>query len=343
VSAWDSYPTNYREAEVQTILTAVHAGECASVIGLSGAGKSNLLGFLAQRVSDGPGFLLVDCNDLPAANADSLLAKLVEALGGEALPHPSIRELAELVQKRLVDQPGGLCFLLDRFDPFIASALVASNLRSLRDRFKYKVTYVTATRAPLDPGSELAELFFAHTFWLGALSRADALWSIQQYAQRNGVDWDDATMESIFELSAGYPSMLRAVCESYAAGTPLELLAMREALPVKRRVAEFWFDAPSEEALRQSGLEDHLLLQLPPQPNELTAAEKRLLDTLSAHEGEVCSKEMLITAVWPEEKLTAGLRDDSLTQLVHRLREKINTDGKEHIQTVSGRGYRYHE
>ena len=45
MSAWDAYPANYREAEVRAILAALRAGECVSVIGLSGAGKSNLIGF----------------------------------------------------------------------------------------------------------------------------------------------------------------------------------------------------------------------------------------------------------------------------------------------------------
>ena len=48
MSVWDSYPANYRAREVQYIHTAVQAGECVAVVGLSGAGKSNLIGFLAN-------------------------------------------------------------------------------------------------------------------------------------------------------------------------------------------------------------------------------------------------------------------------------------------------------
>lgn len=48
-------------------------------------------------------------------------------------------------------------------------------------------------------------------------------------------------------------------------------------------------------------------------------------------------------AVWHEEKLIEGLRDDRLAQLVRRLRAKIETDPSKPrlIQTVPGRGYRY--
>ena len=51
MSVWDSFPADYRAREVQFILKAVQAGECAAVVGLSGAGKSNLVGFLANRSS----------------------------------------------------------------------------------------------------------------------------------------------------------------------------------------------------------------------------------------------------------------------------------------------------
>lgn len=51
MSVWDDYPTDYRQREVEYILSAVASGECVSVAGLSGAGKSNLLGFIAHRAS----------------------------------------------------------------------------------------------------------------------------------------------------------------------------------------------------------------------------------------------------------------------------------------------------
>ena len=46
---WEAYPSGYRAGEVAALRCAARAGECSAVIGLSGAGKSNLLGFLAYR------------------------------------------------------------------------------------------------------------------------------------------------------------------------------------------------------------------------------------------------------------------------------------------------------
>jgi DNA-binding response OmpR family regulator len=49
-------------------------------------------------------------------------------------------------------------------------------------------------------------------------------------------------------------------------------------------------------------------------------------------------------AVWPEVKVyDEGLQDDSLAQLVRRLRRKIEPDPSNpvHIFNVTGRGYRF--
>jgi ATPase subunit of ABC transporter with duplicated ATPase domains len=75
--SWDQYPEHYRCAEVQAVLKAIQAGDSAAVIGLSGAGKSNLLGFLAHRVSaPGVKMLLVDCNRLAVPDSTHLYAAL---------------------------------------------------------------------------------------------------------------------------------------------------------------------------------------------------------------------------------------------------------------------------
>ncbi|MBI4631516.1 MAG: hypothetical protein HY740_07365, partial [Chloroflexi bacterium] len=65
MSLWDDYPRDYRQREVKMILNAAHAGESVSLIGLSGAGKSNLMGYIAhtQGMPTHP-LVLVDFNRL---------------------------------------------------------------------------------------------------------------------------------------------------------------------------------------------------------------------------------------------------------------------------------------
>lgn len=368
MSSWDAYPPDYRQAEVRAILSALRAGECVSLVGLSGAGKSNLVGYLTNRCQpeNGPALVLVDGNRAIPRTACGLLRLAARALSAPA-PAPGMDELAALEDSlaRRLAGPGGLCLVFDRFDalPPEEQQAAAGPLRALRDAFKYQLTYLTATRRPLDPNSELAELFYANTLWLGPLNPADARWSIEQYRTRQveagrELAWDEAARTTLARISWGYPALLRACCEALALGCPLAESDLRAHPAVQRRVQEFWADRPSAEDVQRSGLSGQPLLgeasgsgapagavpdALSIQNPDLTASEQRLLACLLAQPGHVVEKDALIQAVWPADKVIDGLRDDSLAQLIRRLRQKVEPDpaNPRYILTVPGRGYRY--
>ena len=353
MSAWDETPEDYRADQVQHILSAVRAGESAAVIGLSGSGKSNLLGYLAHRwgkAGDWPRLVLVDCNRLADASPASFYRLIRTALGDISAATDELIAL-EARLGHLLAEASSLGLLLDRFDALTGSAdpSIYSNLRALRDAHKYELAYVIATRHPLDAHNEFAELFFAHTLWLGPLSESDVIWNVQRYARRTGLTWDTDTTRQIAEVSGGYPALLRAVCEAHAGGCPLSIPELIQHPAVQRRLDEFWADQPEAATLQLCGLNDNPLLTASRQPgkidtSELTAKEHALWEYLLAHPGQVCEKDDLIRAVWPEDRIfERGIRDDSLAQLVRRLREKIEIDpsNPRHIQTVAGRGYRF--
>jgi DNA-binding winged helix-turn-helix (wHTH) protein len=76
--------------------------------------------------------------------------------------------------------------------------------------------------------------------------------------------------------------------------------------------------------------------------SELTAKEYLLLEYLKSHADKVCTKDELVHAIWPEDVIyKQGIRDESLAQLVRRLRVKIEMNPTEphFIQTIPGRGY----
>jgi len=366
MSTWDSYPATYRQTEVQAIAAAARAGECCAVAGLSGSGKSNLLGFMANRLKadQTPAFVLVDCNRLaPAASGPELLAGLF-GLIGSALGTAGVQTFeaaAAVIQQRLAAEPVGVCLLFDRFEAAASQTgpdgTAASNLRALRDLYKYDLTYVIAARRPPDPHNELAELFYAHTLWLGPLSLEDARWTTNRYAQRLGQSWDSSRVDRLIEATGGYPAFLRAACEASAAGCPPELQQLALHPAVSRRLTEFLADKPTPAELAASRLAGLPLLALAGLPTgsttpaaqpvsvELTAKEHLLYSYFQAHPNQVCEKDDLVHAVWPEDVIfQTGVRDDSLAQLVRRLREKIeqNPSSPQHILTVPGRGYRYH-
>lgn len=352
MSVWASYPRDYRAREVDAIVAAARAGECVSVVGLSGAGKSNLLGFVAHtQATPSHPFVLVDGNRLPEHTPSAYLHEVCRALGASpgSEAAPAAEKLEALLAKRLSPPESSLTLLLDRFDVLADSRPLAGMLRALRDAHKYQLTFVTATRRPLPPDTEVAELFYAHTVWLGVLAEGDARWNVDRFAERGRLRWDKKVADRLIAASGGYPSFLRAACEAHAEGAGLEIENLASHPAVQRRLEEFFSDRPGDDELRRSGLEGVPLLKARRQPGSapaanLTAKEARLLSTFQAHPGVVCEKDDLIRAVWPEDKVfERGVRDDSLAQLVRRLREKIEADpaNPRHIQTAPGRGYTY--
>lgn len=364
MSTWDTYPSDYRFQEVQAILAAVQTGECVSIVGLSGSGKSNLLGFIANRLNKNqpnlsrlPAFYLVDCNRLVEFTPQALfrlvsstLSRKEPAVAGDALAG------LEAVLDQKIAEEKQVSLLFDRFDTFMHALVedkvrlaVAANLRALRDAHKYDLTCVLGTRRPLDPNTELAELFFAHTLWLGPLAENDARWNISSYAQRKGSIWGEEVVQAILKTSWGYPSILRAVCEACADGNSLEIHHLLEHPAVRKRVDEFWADRPSSDDLRLSRLTNHPILSADRVPfavdtTQLTAKENLLWEYFLAHPEQVCEKDDLIRSVWPEDRIfERGIRDDSLAQLIRRLREKVepNPATPLHIHTIPGRGYRF--
>jgi hypothetical protein len=381
MSTWSAYPSDYRSAEVHALLAAAQAGECSAVLGLSGAGKSNLLGFLANRAasslppfggdealppygSDVPSaddkalpHALVDCNRLPEPTPRGFWHLVRRGLDAGTLDHPTdeFGPLESSLAARLNDPNLRFCLIFDRFDalPVEIRPWVYGGLRALRDDHKYALTYLVASRHPIDPQSELAELFYAHTLWLGPLAANDAHWSAAGYAARTGQAWDEASLARLIELSGGYPALLRAACEAYASGCPLELPALLAHPALRHRLDEFWSAAPTPAELRLSRLEAIPLLagsapvEIRPGPafdtSSLTAKELRLWEAFQSRAGEVYEKDDLIRAVWPEDKVfMESIRDDALAQLVRRLRQKVveQTGDEQIIQTVPGRGYK---
>ncbi|MBI9050843.1 MAG: winged helix-turn-helix domain-containing protein [Anaerolineaceae bacterium] len=347
-SIWETYPTTYRQKEIAEISYAVQGGNCVSVVGLSGSGKSNLLGFLYHRKNKDNNYFWIDGNRAAlSSDANDLLHLIIKALGNSENTSDPLENILNLISDQVERCSTPICLIIDRFDAFQdeQAKTIASQLRYLRDTFKYQLTYILGTRTPIDHENEIAELCYAHTIYLGALSKADALWSVQSYTARNQLTWDDTVTEKIIDASGAYPSFMRAACEAVAAGCIPDANQLLQNSAVLRRLEEFKHSQTTPDLLEKSGLTDHPWIQSS-QPGmdteQLTAQEFRLLSALQANSAELCTKDELIQAIWPEDKIYGqGLRDDSLAQLVRRLRTKIEPDpsNPQKIQTVPGRGY----
>jgi hypothetical protein len=73
---------------------------------------------------------------------------------------------------------------------------------------------------------------------------------------------------------------------------------------------------------------------------EFTKKEHLLFVLLQSHEGELCERETIIDAVWPETK-ESGVSDWAIDRLVARLRSKLKSHGSPFtVVTVVTRGYK---
>lgn len=72
---------------------------------------------------------------------------------------------------------------------------------------------------------------------------------------------------------------------------------------------------------------------------ELSKKEHLLFSYLKENLGEICEREAIIEAVWPEEE-ALGVSDWAIDRLVARLRKKVKQEGEFEIVTVKTRGFK---
>ena len=169
-----------RERDLQSLLNAVRAAECASIVGLSNMGKSAMLRDacnpgVRKKVLGEPDddwlFVYVDCNLMPERSERALheivLRNVIESLRRAGAQDGLLPRLDRLYQQ-VVEPPTplrsplafndaltALCqdsgrnavIALDEFDdPFEKlDGRVFLNLRATKDRFGPRLTYMTAT------------------------------------------------------------------------------------------------------------------------------------------------------------------------------------------------------
>jgi hypothetical protein len=182
---WQAYPSSYRATQMAVLARCIQMGESGSVIGLAGAGKSNLLGFLCHRPEVLRSYLpqgappvipvLVDMNNMPGDDLATLyrviLRALYEAHAQLAAVDHSLDQIAQVLYRRVEDKIDPflsqsalrealfsfqdrnvrLALVLDPFDAFCRSATlqVLDNVRGLRDSFKATLSYVVGLRQEL--------------------------------------------------------------------------------------------------------------------------------------------------------------------------------------------------
>ena len=73
---------------------------------------------------------------------------------------------------------------------------------------------------------------------------------------------------------------------------------------------------------------------------DFTKKEDTLFNYLKRHLNELCERDDIISAVWPEQE-ELGVSDWAIDRLVARVRSKLKSQNSPyHIQTIVTRGYK---
>ena len=76
-------------------------------------------------------------------------------------------------------------------------------------------------------------------------------------------------------------------------------------------------------------------------PDPLTATERRLVHYLQINSDRVVTRNQILDCLWDQHG--EFVDDNTLSVHIRRLREKLDTDGVQHIRTVRGIGYQWIE
>lgn len=245
-------PNTLRREDAAYLMQHVGDGDCSAVVGVSNTGKSDLLRSLAtpdvsrQLLGEAAAkfvFVYVDFNLMLEATEQGfyelILRSLMEELGQKDPDGAFLQRLATAYET-LIDPPTAfqislsfsegltavcqgtsrsLVLLFDEFDePFEQiEGRVFLNLRALKDKYRRRLTYVTATDRRLSSirrgrdVDEFVELFEPFTRFLGPLDREDADTVISWIAEQEGYTFDEDDRAFLYHHADGHLGLVMAV------------------------------------------------------------------------------------------------------------------------------------
>ena len=251
IRSWQAYQSTYRADQMRMLASWILAGQSGSVIGLAGAGKSNLLGFLCHRPEVLRSYLPseaisvalipVDLNNLPSSTLATFYRVILRAFFEirNRFDQVSQRTAAELYQENRATRDPFLAqsalrelllqfqaqqirvvLVMDRFDKFgqTATPQMLDTLRGLRDSFKGTLCYIVGMRQEMvylfDPGAlgEMYEILDTHVCWVGPMNEADARRLIVEETYMASTGPSEAEVLHLLALTGGYPAILKAAC-----------------------------------------------------------------------------------------------------------------------------------
>jgi hypothetical protein len=248
-------PDTLRHEDGAYVIQRVTDGDCSSIVGVSNTGKSYLLRTLAgqsvrERLQEEQArdyvFVYVDFNLMLEATDQGFYELILRCLTESLTRLEGNAEFLDQLQQAyqvLVAPPSAfqvslsfsegltavcqsttknLVLLFDEFDePFEQiDGRVFLNLRALKDKYRRRLTFVTATNRRLSnirrgrDVDEFVELFDPFTRFLGPLPQTDVDAVISWVAAQEGYTFDDEDRSFLYHHADGHLGLLLAICRA---------------------------------------------------------------------------------------------------------------------------------
>ncbi len=267
------YPQNHYTEEIQAIKQIIENYSSLFIMGISGAGKSNLLRFLVSNPAvqiKNTVFIYVDGNSLDwhqdqATLQEEILTLIKQDLAVQCrLPQnsgPARYILRVWMTELSKNGPTHLVIVFDRSE-LLQQGLEKTffdYLRALRD-INPRLSYIFGGRNLLPEAfGALTDTLWNEPYWFGPLSIEDARLAIKRHLNRLGIELEEAAIEKLLICVGRHPGLLKYACELVQVGrvnlkidnsTIIE--ALLAAPVIERQCRDIWqdFDLATQDLLR---------------------------------------------------------------------------------------------
>lgn len=250
------YPATSREKEIAQILSFVKEGKSCQLIGAPGVGRANLLGLLTYNrdvrefhlgeagqldyhfvlcnfseiknrpLFDVMKFLFLELSSSLHERGRKEDFRVVDKLFKDALSYGDelvlFQELKQAIDYLSLEKKLTIVFLLERFETYIPKAVddFFNNLRSIRNRVKYKFCVVFSTIRPLedmlDPDilADFYEFVVGNDVYMALDDSPGLAFRIRYLEKLTKKKLSPKTTMSIVKLTAGHGKLTRLALEA---------------------------------------------------------------------------------------------------------------------------------
>lgn len=300
------YPPESWKTEIDKTVSLIKSGNSSQIIGMPGIGRSNLLGLLAynraarqlhlgqteykkfhfvlmnfseMRKKDYPEvlkfFFISIIDSLTEREMDEEAAK-VQSLLKNALEIPDkqlfLQNLKKVVDFLAIERDLTLIFLIDRFEDYIPSITSEffTDLRSLRNRAKYKFSVIFSCNRPLEDSLEseiymdFYEFLEGNDIYLPLKDEETLKFRIDFLLKNSDRKLSKERVDEILNLTAGHGKLTRlsieAILAEDAAGKLPDFLLSKSKIRILFN--EIWQSlTPEEQSFLISGGETPIYLE----------------------------------------------------------------------------------